>query len=168
MEHLFIHMGRRSLTAAGIALFCLLFTLASNSFLSSLWPVIHRKPTRRRISIIISSKKLWKTIILHYFPGSDNDIDRSITIDCYGKTWQHCKSGISSYFSYLCTSNDSVILTANLFIKKENEAYGLMNARVDFLTQEENKFVPLGAFSQQMVLLCWMWLRANSILVKMG
>ena len=48
-------------------------------------------------------------------------------------------------FSYLCTSNDSVILTANLFIKKENEAYGLMNARVDFLTQEENKFVPLGS-----------------------
>jgi hypothetical protein len=48
-------------------------------------------------------------------------------------------------FSYLCTSNDSVCLTANLFIKKESESYGLMNAMVDFLSHQENKFVLLGS-----------------------
>ena len=47
-------------------------------------------------------------------------------------------------FSYVCTSNDSVNLTANLYIKKESDPYGLMNATVGFFCKEENAMIPLG------------------------
>jgi hypothetical protein len=47
-------------------------------------------------------------------------------------------------FSYVCTSNDSVSLTANLFVKKESDTYGLKNATIEFLTLQDNKTVPLG------------------------
>jgi hypothetical protein len=48
-------------------------------------------------------------------------------------------------FSYLCTSNDSVSLTANLFIKKESEVFGLMNATVSFFSSLDNAMLPLGS-----------------------
>ncbi|MCX6287857.1 MAG: hypothetical protein NTY96_12145 [Bacteroidetes bacterium] len=48
-------------------------------------------------------------------------------------------------FSYLCTSNDSVCLTANLFVKKESDTYGLKNATIEFLSTQDNKFIPLGS-----------------------
>lgn len=48
-------------------------------------------------------------------------------------------------FSYVCTSNDSVSLNANLFIKKENgDPYGLMNATIDFFCTQDDKLIPLG------------------------
>lgn len=48
-------------------------------------------------------------------------------------------------FSYICTSNDSVCLTANLYIKKESDPFGLMNATVEFFCKEENTMIPLGS-----------------------
>ncbi|MEI6884837.1 MAG: hypothetical protein WCO02_10140 [Bacteroidota bacterium] len=48
-------------------------------------------------------------------------------------------------FNYLCTSNDSVSLSANLFVKKENgDPYGLMNATIEFFCTQDNKPIPLG------------------------
>jgi hypothetical protein len=47
-------------------------------------------------------------------------------------------------FSYLCTSNDSVVLTANLFIKKDGEIYGLENAAIDFSITGEKENIILG------------------------
>ena len=47
-------------------------------------------------------------------------------------------------FAYLCTSNDSVQLTANLYVKKGSEPYGLMNATIEFSTTQNAKPVMLG------------------------
>lgn len=47
-------------------------------------------------------------------------------------------------FSYLCMSNDSVCLTANLFVRKESETYGLMGATIEFYSTQDNKLIPLG------------------------
>lgn len=46
--------------------------------------------------------------------------------------------------NYLCTSNDSVMLTANLFIKKEGEVLGLKNATVEFMNTGEKENIRLG------------------------
>ena len=47
-------------------------------------------------------------------------------------------------FSYLCTSNDSVCLTANLFVKRESDTYGLKNATIEFFSARDNKLLSLG------------------------
>ena len=47
-------------------------------------------------------------------------------------------------FSYVCTSNDSVCLTANLFVKKESDTYGLKNATIEFYSTQDEKPFPLG------------------------
>jgi hypothetical protein len=47
-------------------------------------------------------------------------------------------------FSYVCTSNDSVCLTANLYIKKEGDPFGLMNATISFFSNQDNTTIPLG------------------------
>lgn len=48
-------------------------------------------------------------------------------------------------FSYLCTSNDSINLTANLFVKKESDTYGLMGATIQFYSKQDDKLVLLGS-----------------------
>ncbi|MEI7492361.1 MAG: hypothetical protein WCK92_13235 [Bacteroidota bacterium] len=47
-------------------------------------------------------------------------------------------------FSYLCTSNDSICLTANIFVKRESDTYGLMGAKIDFYSTQDDKLVLLG------------------------
>jgi len=48
-------------------------------------------------------------------------------------------------FTYVCTSNDSVKLTSNLFVKKENgDPFGLMNATIEYFCTQDNKLIPLG------------------------
>ncbi len=47
-------------------------------------------------------------------------------------------------FTYLCTSNDSVVLKANLFIKKDGEIYGLENASINFSVTGEKENINLG------------------------
>ncbi|MCX6284313.1 MAG: hypothetical protein NTW31_08775 [Bacteroidetes bacterium] len=47
-------------------------------------------------------------------------------------------------FSYLCTSNDSICLTANLFVKRESDTYGLMGATIEFYSTQDNKLILLG------------------------
>lgn len=49
-------------------------------------------------------------------------------------------------FNYLCTSNDSVMLKASLFVKKENgDPYGLEYAEVEFYSSLNGKDFPLGS-----------------------
>jgi hypothetical protein len=49
-------------------------------------------------------------------------------------------------FSYVCTSNDSVTLTASLFVKKENgDPYSLMHAKVEFFSVLDGKEHPIGS-----------------------
>jgi len=48
-------------------------------------------------------------------------------------------------FSYLCTSNDSICLTANLFIKKTGDPFGLMNAPIEFYSDQNGKLILLGS-----------------------
>ena len=47
-------------------------------------------------------------------------------------------------FSYLCTSNDSICLTANLFVRKESDVFGLKNATIEFFSTQDNKLMSLG------------------------
>ena len=47
-------------------------------------------------------------------------------------------------FSYLCTSNDSVVLTANLYSRKNGEIVGLKNATIGFAVTSEKGNSPLG------------------------
>ncbi len=66
------------------------------------------------------------------------------SIYAQGKTDSTTVENSKLTFSYLCTSNDSVCLTANLFVKKESDTYGLKNATVEFFTNQENRLNPLG------------------------
>jgi len=54
------------------------------------------------------------------------------------------KSETKLTLNYLCTSNDTVILTANLSIKKENEVFVLEGASVEFLASSGSKVKALG------------------------
>jgi len=47
--------------------------------------------------------------------------------------------------TYLCTSNDSVCLTANLKVYKKNGSLALMNATIDFSSGQDENFIPVGS-----------------------